>query len=146
LDAAWGNFWIGSKSELERANIWRPWSGENRFLERVLAAEEFRMIYRARLEDLLKRLFLPERIQKRIDEIATVIREPISAESGFRLDKFEQEIGARPLTHLPGETELGINQPLCPYKRFIETRARSVRNQLDGKSTGLIIRPLSERL
>src|SRR2546430_8936495 len=25
LDAAWGNFWIASRAEQERASIWHPW-------------------------------------------------------------------------------------------------------------------------
>jgi len=145
LDCAWGNFWIGRKSQLERASIWQPWSGDNRFLERLFAVEEFRGIYRARLEEMLKDVFTAERIQRRVDEIAGVIREPIGAESRFRLGKFEQEIGAKPVTHSPGEPESGVNQPAYPYKKFVETRARSVRSQLDGKSKGLLVPRLAER-
>jgi spore coat protein H len=145
LDCAWGNFWIGSKSQLERASIWRPWSGENRFLERLFAVKEFRAIYRARLEEMLERDFTAERMQRRVDEIAGVIREPIGAESRFRLEKFEQEVGTKPVTHAPGETESGVNQPAYPYRKFVETRARSVRLQLDGKSKGLIVPRLAER-
>src|SRR5678816_2913303 len=129
LDSAWGDFWIAGKSQLQRASIWRPWSGQNRFLERVMGVEEFRKAYRTCLEDVLSRLFTPERIQNRIDEIATVIRGPIGAESKFRLDKFEQEVGAKPVTHSPDETESGLNHVAYPFKRFVEVRARSVRDQ-----------------
>jgi hypothetical protein len=145
LDCAWGNFWIAGKSQLQRASIWHPWSGPNRFVERVLATAEFRAIYRARLEEMLNRLFTPERIQRRIDEIAAVLRGPVGAESKFRLNKFEQEVGIKPVNASPGETEFGINQVAYPYKKFVEVRARSVRQQLDGKSKGLIVPPISER-
>jgi spore coat protein CotH len=145
LDCAWGNFWIGRKSQLERASIWHPWSGDNRFLERLFAVEEFRTIYRARLEEMLERVFTADRIQRQIDEIAEVIREPIGAESRFRLEKFEQEVGAKPVAHWPGETESGVNQPAYPYKKFVETRARSVRSQLHGKTKGLLVPRLAER-
>ena len=111
-----------------------------------MGVEEFRKAYRACLQDMLNRLFLPERIQKRIDEIAAVIRGPIGAESKFRLDKFEQEIGAKPVTHLPNETRSGLNEAAYPYKRFVEVRAKSVRDQLDGKTKGLTIPRLSERM
>jgi len=145
LDCAWGNFWIGTKSQLQRASIWRPWSGKNRFLERLFAVEEFRTLYRARLEDMLERLFTPERMRRRINEIASVIRGPIRAESEFRLEKFEQSVGTKPVTHLPNESESGIDQPAYPYNNFVETRARSVRQQLDGKSKGLTVPRLKER-
>src|ERR1051325_10311565 len=76
----------------------------------------FRSVYRARLEDVLNRLFTPERIQQRVDEIATAIRGPISAESKFRLEKFQQSVGTRPVTHSPEEQEFSLNQPAYPYK------------------------------
>jgi spore coat protein H len=143
LDAAWGSFWIGKTSELERASIWHPWAGKNRFLERVLAVEEFRQLYRGYLEDFVQRLLVADRIQKRIDQIAPFIRDATAAESTFRLNKFEQEIGAKPVTPSPGETPNGINHPAYPYRRLIEARARSVRAQLDGKTKGLIIKSMN---
>ena len=139
LDLAWGSFFlIGTKPELERASLWHPWVGPNRFLERVMAVEEFRRLYRAHLEDFSTRLFVPERLSRRIDELAAVIRSPVAAESDFRLDKFEQAIGAKPLQPAHGHPE-GADRPPHELKRFIEQRAKSVRRQLDGKSKGVIL-------
>jgi len=101
--------------------------------------EEFRRVYRAHLEDFLTRLFVPERLHRRIDEIAAVIREPIAAESGFRLGKFEAAIGIKPLPLAPGDKPRGLEHA-HDIKRFIEARARSVRRQLDGKSKGMILK------
>jgi len=143
LDAAWANFWIAPHEDLAHASIWHPWVGENRFLARVMAVEEFRKIYRERLEDILANVFVAERLQRRIDEIAAVIRAPIQAESKFRSHKFEQEVGAIPVVHDKGETAGGYNHTAHPYKTFIEIRSKSVRDQLDGKSEGLIIKPLN---
>jgi DNA-directed RNA polymerase specialized sigma24 family protein len=140
LDAAWGFFWLGEKQEVERASIWHPWVGENRFIERVMAVEEFRRIYRAHLEDFLTRLFVPDRLHRRIDEVAPVIRDPVAAESGFRLSKFDRSVTITPVEPLPGEHPRGINHPPYQLKRFIEARARSVRLQLDGKSKGVILK------
>ena len=140
LDAAWGTFWIASKGELERASIWHPWVGENRFLERVMALEDFRRAYRAHLKDFLARLFVPDRLHRRIDEIASVIHDPIAAVSGFRLDKMEQAVGMKPVTPSPGESPRDFNRPAHDLKRFIEKRAQSVRRQLDGKSKGMILK------
>jgi spore coat protein CotH len=140
LDAAWGDFWIASRAEQERASIWHPWVGENRFIERVMAVEEFRRIYRSHLEDFLARLYVPGRLHRRIDEIAAVIRDPIAAQSAFRLDKFEQAVGWKPVHPSPGEWPGTFNRPAGELKRFINKRAESVRRQLDGKSRGMILK------
>lgn len=140
LDAAWGDFWLATKPEFERASIWHPWVGENRFVERVMAVEEFRRLYRLHLEDFLTRLFVPHRLHRRIDEMAAVIHDPLAAESAFRLNKFEQAVGLKPLKPSPGETPQGVNHPAHELKRFIEARAKSVRQQLDGKSKGMILK------
>src|SRR5437773_4931153 len=120
-------------------HIWHPWVGENRFIERFMAVEEFRGIYRTHLEDFLSRLFVPDRLHRRIDEIAAAIHDPIAAESAFRLNKFEQTVGMKPVTPSPGEKPHGINRPAQELKRFIDKRAESVRRQLDGKSKGMIL-------
>lgn len=140
LDSAWGRIWIASKAEQERASIWHPWMGENRFLERVMAVEEFRRIYRSHLEDFVARLYVPDRLHRRIDEIAAVIRDPIAAQSALRLDKFEQAVGWKPVHPSPGERPNTFNRPAHELKGFIDQRAASVRRQLDGKSKGLILK------
>jgi hypothetical protein len=139
LDSAWGTIWIASKGEQARASIWHPWIGENRFIERVMAVDEFRRIYRSHLEDFLTRLYVPPRLHRRIDEIAAVIRDPIAAQSAFRLDRFEQAVGWKPVHPSPRERPYGPNQ-VHELKRFIDQRAASVRRQLDGKSKGMILK------
>ena len=146
LDASWGNFWVGTKAEQQGASIWRPWVGEVRFLERMMAVEEFRRTYRTHLEDLLARLYVPERLNQRIDAIATAIRDPVAAESRYRLDKFEQTVGWKPIAPARG-WHMGINYPV-PFpdfpandlKTFIAGRARSVRSQLAGESQGILLK------
>ena len=140
LDHAWGGFYlVGSRKEREKASIWHPWMGQNRFLQRVLAVEEFRQIYRARLEDLLTRLFVPDRLAQRIDEVARAIRSPIAAESSLRLEWFDIAVGGRAAaSRSPTGNAKGPNRPVHQLKRFIEARAISVREQLDGKSDGVI--------
>ena len=132
--------WVASRAEQARASVWHPWLGENRFLERVMAVEEFRRIYRAHLEDFVARLYVPARLHRRIDEIAAVIREPIAAQSALRLDKFEQTVGLKPVHPSPGERPDTFNRPAHELKRFIDKRAGSVRRQLDGKSRGMILK------
>ena len=138
LDAAWGNFWVGTKAEQQNGSIWRPWVGENRFLERVMAVEEFRRIYRAHLEDFLARLYVPERLNQRIDAIAAAIREPIAAESPYRMNKFDQTVGLKPVA--PGKWWGVLDFPASDLKQYIAGRARSVRSQLAGESQGILLK------
>lgn len=138
LDAAWGNFWIGTKAEQQQSSIWRPWVGKNRFLERLMAVEEFRRIYRAQLEDFVARLYVPERLNRRIDAIAAAIREPIAAESPYRLDKFEQAVGLKPVARVKWWDV--IDFPAYDLKQFIAGRAQSVRSQLAGEARGLVLK------
>ncbi len=145
LDLAWGGFFLlGSKTERERASIWHPWVGQNRFIERVMAAENFRRLYRAHLEDFLSRLFVPHRLERRVDEMAALLRSPVAAESNFRLDKFEQAIGEKPVKTSRRDSQ-GADRPAHQLKRFIEKRAVSVRQQLDGKSSGVILKHRADR-
>jgi DNA-directed RNA polymerase specialized sigma24 family protein len=140
LDLSWGAFFLlGSRREREQASIWHPWVGRNRFLERVMAVEPFRQLYRAQLEDLLLRRFVPARLKERVDEVGKAIRSPIAAESDFRFRKFEEATSDKRSERSPGKDEQGANRPAHQIKRFVEARAKSVREQLDGKSDGIIL-------
>lgn len=141
LDLSWGGFFLlGTTKERERASIWHPWVGQHRLLERVMVVEEFRKLYRDQLEELFARLFVPNRLHQRIDELANVIRGPVAAESGFRLGKFERAVSAQRLELSSGPSSQGANRPAHQLKRFVDKRALSVREQLDGKSDGMILR------
>jgi len=144
LDLAWGGFFLlGSTAERERASIWHPWVGQNRFLERVLAVPEFRSLYRTNLEDYLQNLFIPKRLSARVDELAKVIRGPIAAESDYRLARFEESISEKPVSH-PAKRPEG-EHPVHQLKRFFKHRAVSVRRQLDEKSDGVILHRAERR-
>jgi DNA-directed RNA polymerase specialized sigma24 family protein len=138
LDLAWGGFFLlGSTRDRELASIWHPWVGENRFLERVMPVESFRTAYRVHLEDFLARLFTSSRLHARVHELAEVLRGPIGAESDFRRGKFEEALAER---RLQQTGDYGShNRPAHDIKRFIVNRARSVREQLDGTSEGVIL-------
>jgi spore coat protein CotH/DNA-directed RNA polymerase specialized sigma24 family protein len=139
LDSSWGSFPVWSTQERERASIWHPWVGENKFLERVMAVEEFKKLYRSSLEDFLARLFVPERLFQRMDELAAVIRPAVAAESDFRLVRFEKALSNR-WEEPPFLSGGWADRPVHQMKRFIEKRAHFVRQQLDGKSHGMILK------
>lgn len=140
LDLSWGGFFLlGTTRQRERASIWHPWIGEHRLLERVMAVEAFRKLYRVQLEDLLDRLFVRERLYQRIDALAAVVRGPITAESTFRLGKFEEAVSSQARERPSGKGAQGANRPAHQLKRFVDRRVASVREQLDGRSEGVIM-------
>lgn len=140
LDHSWGEFpFVGTPQQREQASLWHPWEGENRFLERMLAVPAFKDRYRAVLETLLTTLFVPERLNRRIDELASVIRPAIAEESPDKLRLFEQTVAGE-WSEGPREAKpLDERRPVHQLKRFIAARAQSVRAQLDGTAEGMLV-------
>lgn len=140
FDLAWGAFFLlGTTEERERASIWHPWVGENRFLERVMSVDAFRKVYRVRLEEFLSTLFLRDRLFPRVDLLAQTIRPAIAAESDFRLARFDQAVTVHWQDPPPRRGSQGSDRPVHQIKRFIEKRSHFVRQQLDGRSRGMIL-------
>ncbi len=146
LDQCWGEFtYVGTIQQRERASLWHPWVGENRFLERMLAAQPVRERYRRELERLRATLFLPERLGRRLDELASVVRPFIAEESSHRLAMFKRETADE-----RNEASASPNAPRSgpsgfSFKHFFTARALSVTQQLDGQDEGIIIPRKSAR-
>lgn len=139
-DHSWGEFpLLATANDRERASIWHPWLGENRFLERMLAVETFRTNYRREVERLLAAQFVPEQLSRRLDEMAAVVRPFIAEESPRRLEKFERAVTAE-ITEGPRDGDpFNENRPVFQLKRFFDARAASVRNQLEGRVEGVVL-------
>jgi hypothetical protein len=138
LDHSWGEFpFLGTREQRERASVWHPWIGENRFLERMLAAPQVRESYRRELERLRASAFVPEDLSRRLDELAAVVRPFVTEESGNRLARFERAVSDGH-TVTPAAAQ-GPNRGTFSFKRFYRARARSVSDQLAGRSEGVII-------
>jgi spore coat protein CotH len=139
-DHSWGEFgYIGTADRRERASIWEPSTYDHRFLDRVLQVEEFRAIYRRRLERALADLFTVPRLYAQIDELAPIIRPAIAAESDFRLQRFDLAISTNWVAGPRDGVPEGPKAPVHQLKRFIVNRAASVRAQLDGTSEGVVL-------
>lgn len=140
LDHAWGEFpMMGKPEQREHLDIWHPWVEPNRFLARLFTVEEFRKRYRAELERLLATLFVPERLNRRIDELVPVFR-PLAAEwSTNRLAKFDEAVSTNFHARVESGDAFSPNRPAWQLKRFIATRAATVRAQLDGKEPGQVV-------
>jgi len=138
-DHSWGEFgMVGTTDQRARANVWRPWLGENRFLERMLTLGAFRQRYRQELEWLRAHLFVPERLGRRIDALAEVVRPFVAEESSERLGRFERATGGTMVAHSEGKPAKP-GPPVHSYKQFFTARARSVGAQLAGQEVGVVL-------
>jgi spore coat protein H len=158
LDHSFGQFpLIGTQGQRENLSINHPWRGENRFLERMFKVEEFKKLYLMHMQDFSKSIFRPERFIKQVDEIAAAIRPAVAEESPTKLARFESVVAGQTVEQnqmgpppRPGTTQPttrsapppprpGPFAPISPIKIFAPIRAKSVIEQLSGKSEGLTL-------
>lgn len=138
LDNAWGRFGMtGSTMDRAHASIMHPWMGRHRLLERVMAVPEFQSRYRQTLQELLDRVFVPEQLHRRVDELAAQLRPVVAEESQRKSSRFERAVTEINFDGNAGDGGgFGRNRPPHPLKWFIMERAKSVRDQLAGTSEG----------
>lgn len=159
LDHSFGQFPMGGTQEQrENLSLLQPWQGQVRFLERVYALPEFRKIYLAQMAEYQKTVFEPARFGQQVDEIAKVIRPAVLEESATKLERFDQVVAGESVA----PQALGFGSPgggggpgggtppggggfggfgggaVKPIKAFVGPRAQSVRDQLAGKSPGMV--------
>lgn len=163
LDHSFGNFGMqGSQEEREQLSLRKPWSGENRFFERVMAVPAVRDAYLARLKEFQQTIFQPARIARQVDEVAAVLRGAVAAESPDKLARFDKVVAGEAVAMAPfggggrgpggdapggnrgpngpgGPGGFPFGQPPKPIKGFVVERHRSVAAQLAGTSEGLPI-------
>lgn len=141
LDQSWGAFgWIGSSRDRESADLFHPWVGPNRFLERLFAVDAFQSRYRAELRRLVDTLFVPDRLIHRLDELAAIIRPAIAEQSSQRLEQFEIAVGttaSEPTTNTTSQAHGKDQDETHQLKRFFAARAEEARAQLEGRSPGV---------
>jgi spore coat protein H len=138
-DHCWGQFpYIGSAADRAHASVRRPWVGQNRFLERMLAVPAVRQQYEAELKRLRETLFVPERLDRRLDEMAAVVRPWIAEESSDRLKRFEEAVGEKKMDLSAHPLASGWERPSLPLKQFFAERAASVSDQLEGRTEGVV--------
>jgi spore coat protein H len=134
-DHSFGQFGMrGTQEQRENLSIMKPWQGQNPFLERVFKIDSFKKAYLARLSDFSKSIFQPERFAKQVDEIAAAIRPAIKEEADDKLEAFDSAVKGEEIA--PRGRFGGFGQPLKPIKPFVKIRARSVQDQVAGKSEG----------
>jgi spore coat protein CotH len=142
LDHSWGEFpFVGSLEQRERASIWHPWVGQNRFLERMLATAWVRERYRSELDRIRRTLFVPEQLAQQLNGLAPIVRPFIAEESPRRLARFERETADRRMDQLSATNgpNASARRPGYSLKRFFFARSQSVAQQLDGTAEGIIL-------
>jgi hypothetical protein len=129
LDHSFGQFGnVGTREQREQLSIHHPWRGDNRFFDRVFAAASFKTKYLAIFAELERTLFRPERFERQVDELATILRPAIEEESAEKAARFDRVVSA--------------TAPPNSIKGFVPVRAQSVAEQLAGRSNGLQLPPV----
>ena len=165
LDHSFGNFSMqGSQEQREQLSVQKPWSGQNRFFERVFAVPAFKEAYLARLREFQGTIFQPDRLARQVDEVAALVRPSVADESADKLERFDQVVAGKPVENNPfgggpgrpgggprggpggpggpGRGGAGMNPfgaPPKPIKGFVPARHQSVAAQLAGASPGMEI-------
>jgi len=154
LDHSFGNFPMqGSQEQREQLSVQKPWSGQNRFFERVFAVPAFKEAYLARIKEFQGSIFQPDRLARQVDELGTLLRASVSEESHEKLERFDQVVAGKAVANNPfgGPGGLGgpggpgrggppmnpFGDPPKPIKGFVPLRHQSVAAQLAGTSPGM---------
>ncbi len=128
----------GGNGDPVNLGIDKPWTNNNRFLERVFKLEAFSKAYHQYLADYNKTIFQPARFEDRIARIAEAIRPAVAEESKDKLARFDRLMsGATPAAAdgAAGKPEaagpMGFGEQ--NIRAFVKSRWQSVEDQLAGK-------------
>jgi putative membrane-bound dehydrogenase-like protein len=117
---------MGSSDQLMDMSIARPYGGENRLADRLLASKEVREAYGKIVADLATTVFRKERLLADIAAIEGKTKAILERELAARAERAEPPVGFGP----PGG-------PTAPDLRtFAERRSVSIADQLAGKKDG----------
>jgi spore coat protein H len=107
-----GWVWLGSADDLINLSITHPHVADNKLIERLLAVESYNQIYHRHISDLLASVCEPEKLQKQIDQISSLI-------------KVDEKASTRQPTR-----DFNIKVP--PLRDFPRRRAAAIAAQLNG--------------
>jgi len=133
LNEAFAGFIPAGPPEVQMdLSIWRPYMGENRLVQRVLAIPRHRQAYRDLLQRLITTSFDPRRMEKRIAATEALIRQAIA-------DEKKAPAAIRP--DEPNRFLDNLVRQKPALRPFVNRRVESIAAQLDGKSEGQTLRP-----
>jgi hypothetical protein len=141
LDHSFGQFpMVGTQEQRENLSILKPWDGSILLLDRAFNVPAFKARYLATMSAFQQTLFKPERIQAQVDQLRAVLRPAIEQESETLVRQFDRVTsGQPPQPSSPSGfgPPAGFGPTVQPIKPFVTARARSVADQLAGKSDGM---------
>jgi hypothetical protein len=91
----------GSQDQREQLSVQKPWSGQNRFFERVFAVPAFKDAYLARMKEFQGTIFQPERLTRQVDELGALLRPSVAEESPEKLERFNQVVSGKAVAGNP---------------------------------------------
>lgn len=152
LDHSFGQFHLsGTQEQRENLSIHKPWDGEIRLLDRVFQHAAFKRLYLGYLRQFNETLCRPDRLQAQVDEVAAAIRPSVERESGEKLERFDKVVAGESVPPEgfgggfggrggPGFGPFGgLGPQTKPIKGFVVARAKSVEDQLAGRSEGVAV-------
>ena len=139
LDHSWGGFvYTGTLAQRETASVMKPLARHVRLVERLFSAPAFAKLYRQRLGEIYKSQFDVAQLERRVDELAAVVRPVVKEESDYRIERFEKAVSKEAASGPRDGAPEDPHRPVHQLKLFMEHRYKSVEEQLAGKSTGYI--------
>jgi putative heme-binding domain-containing protein len=117
---------MGTAEQLMDMSLARPYGGENRLADRLLAIKDVRDAYGKVVKDLATSVFRKERFLADLEAVEVVTKAKLEREAAARADRAEPPVGFGP----PGA-------PTAPDLRtFAQKRSLSIADQLAGKKDG----------
>jgi putative membrane-bound dehydrogenase-like protein len=130
LEFSFANFLLmGTAEQLMDLSLTRPYPGENRLVERLLAMPEVRAKYLRLLEEILATVFTKENLLGQIDAIEQATKS--ARDRDLRAAAARREPPVPPAPQAPPD-----------LRTFIERRLASVSAQLSGARQGYVPQPL----
>src|SRR5262249_2137745 len=117
---------MGSADQLMDMSLARPYGGQNRLADRLLAIKDIREAHRKIVRDLATTVFRKERLRAEVAAFEGATRAILAREAAARPERAEPPVGFGPQA-----------APAAPDLRtFVEKRSLSIADQLAGKKDG----------
>lgn len=153
LDHSFGQFPMAVSGSGVTLSIQTPWR-DVRFLDRVFAVDRFKRLYVSTLADFNRTICQPDRLATQVEELAKALRPAIAEESPDAATRFDAIVAGQTVERaagLPGGQRGGDESfgpgrggppgggmGMLPIKPFAVARARSVTDQLAGRTDGVV--------
>ncbi|KAF0243825.1 MAG: spore coat protein [Planctomycetota bacterium] len=134
LNEAFGNFQQGPAAAHLAWDIYAPWVGSKKLIERFVAAPALRQKYLTALRDLCLKEFAPKTMAAKIDLLFKLTKEAASKDT---MKEYPTDDLIKALSQDLAGARMGPKQSqIFGLKPFVERRVDSILKQLAGKAKG----------